>query len=119
MNAEGEVVDTSLLAAKVEDANLGVRHTSVEARLRVRLLSISSQCFVLLLLCPFSPSAIDFGPTHALRCSSLVFSSVGGDRQIISYLVLAVAVASRGTTGHFDGISVVDGREGSKESRRG
>lgn len=47
------------------------------------------------------------------------FSSVGGDRQIISYLVLAVAVASRGTTGHFDGISVVDGREGSKESRRG
>ena len=31
-----------------------------------------------------------------------------GGRQNISYLVLAVAVTSRGTTGHFDGISVVE-----------
>lgn len=33
------------------------------------------------------------------------FSSVCGGRQNISYLVLAVAVTSRGTAGHFDGIS--------------
>lgn len=39
VDAEREVVDVSLLAAKIEDANLGVGDTTVEARLGVRLLS--------------------------------------------------------------------------------
>lgn len=37
MNAEREVVDGSALAAEVEDADLGVRHTTVKPRLGVRL----------------------------------------------------------------------------------
>jgi hypothetical protein len=37
VNAEGEVIDLSTLAAQVEDANLGVGHTTVEPRLGVRL----------------------------------------------------------------------------------
>jgi hypothetical protein len=37
VDAQGEVVDGGTLAAEIEDANLGVRHTTVEARLRVRL----------------------------------------------------------------------------------
>lgn len=41
VNAERELVDVGLLAAKIEDANLGVGDTTVEARLRVRLLSIT------------------------------------------------------------------------------
>jgi len=55
VDAERELVDVGTLTAQVEDANLGVGHTTVESRLRVRL-------------------------------------------------VLAVAVTSRRTTGHFDGI---------------
>lgn len=37
VNAEREVVDGSTLATKIEDANLGVGDTTVEARLGVRL----------------------------------------------------------------------------------
>ena len=37
VDAEREVIDGSLLATKIEDANLGVGNTTVEARLRVRL----------------------------------------------------------------------------------
>lgn len=37
VNAGGELVDVRTLTAKVEDANLGVGHTTVEARLRVGL----------------------------------------------------------------------------------
>lgn len=37
MNAQGEVVDVGTLATEIEDANLGVGYTTVEARLRVRL----------------------------------------------------------------------------------
>ena len=37
VDAQREVVDGGTLAAEIEDANLGVRHTTVEARLRVRL----------------------------------------------------------------------------------
>jgi hypothetical protein len=58
VNALWELVDVGTLASEVEDANLGVWHTTVEARLRV-------------------------------------------------WLVLAVAVATRWTTGHFDGIDGV------------
>lgn len=41
MDAERELVDVGLLATEIEDANLGVGYTTVEARLRVRLLSMT------------------------------------------------------------------------------
>jgi hypothetical protein len=37
VDAEREVIDGSPLATKIEDADLGVRDTTVEPRLRVRL----------------------------------------------------------------------------------
>lgn len=37
VDAEREVIDGGTLAAEIENANLGVRHTTVEPRLRVRL----------------------------------------------------------------------------------
>jgi hypothetical protein len=40
VDAEGEVVDVGTLATQVEDADLGVGDTTVEARLGVRLESI-------------------------------------------------------------------------------
>lgn len=109
VNAERELVDVGLLATEIEDANLGVGDTTVEARLRVRLLSITVSGM-------FSgdgvfPSPLAPFPPFFCAPGSLAGSSVGGgDRQNLSYLVLAVAVTSRGTTGHFDGISVVFGR---------
>lgn len=35
MNAEGEIVDVGALAAEIEDADLGVRYTTVEPALGV------------------------------------------------------------------------------------
>lgn len=37
VDAEREVIDTGLLATKIEDTNLGVGNTTVEPRLGVRL----------------------------------------------------------------------------------
>lgn len=37
VDAEREVIDVRLLAAEVEDANLGIGDTAVEAGLRIRL----------------------------------------------------------------------------------
>ena len=37
VHAQGELIDAGLLPAEVEDADLGVRDTSAEPRLRVRL----------------------------------------------------------------------------------
>lgn len=37
MDAEREVIDVGALSAKIEDANLGVGDTTVEAGLRIRL----------------------------------------------------------------------------------
>ena len=37
MNAEGELIDAGLLAAQIEDANLGIGDTSTESTLGVRL----------------------------------------------------------------------------------
>lgn len=66
MNAERELVDVGLLAAEIEDANLGVGDTTVEARLRVRLLSIVvSGMFSLVFVFP-SPHA-PFPPSFALQ----------------------------------------------------
>lgn len=115
VDAERELVNVGALAAKVEDANLGVRHTTVEARLRVRLLSRQSVCVFFLVLPPLAAHLDSFSCTPDFRS----VSSVGGGRQNWPYLVLAVAVASRGTTGHFDGISVVDGRGRGEVSRMG
>jgi hypothetical protein len=105
VNAERELVHTGALAAEIEDANLGVGDTTVEARLRVRLLSITvSGMFFLVRIFP-TPLA----PFSTIFCAPVppAVSSAGVDRQNYPYLVLAVAVTSRGTTGHFDGISVV------------
>jgi len=38
MNAEGEILNASLLATQVENANLGVGDTTVETRFGVRLI---------------------------------------------------------------------------------
>ena len=66
VNAEGELVDVGLLATEIEDANLGVGYTTVEARLRVRLLSITvSGMFFLVFVLP-SPLA-PFPPSLALQ----------------------------------------------------
>lgn len=104
MNAEGELVDVGLLATEIEDANLGVGNTTVEARLRVRLLSITVSGMFSRRRCPLPSPHAPFPSSFALQVLQR-FSSVCGGRQNISYLVLAVAVTSRGTTGHFDGIS--------------
>ena len=46
MNAEREFIDIGPLAAKVEDADFGIRHTAVEARfgiwLTIALISLCS-----------------------------------------------------------------------------
>ena len=47
VNAEGEVVDGSTLAAKVEDSDLGVGDTTVEAGLGIRLEKPLVSIFVL------------------------------------------------------------------------
>jgi len=106
VNAEGELVDVGLLATEIEDANLGVGDTTVEARLRVRLLSITVSGMFSLSSPSFSTPHAPIPPSFAIQVVQQV-SSVGGGRRNLSYLVLAVAVTSRGTTGHFDGISVV------------
>lgn len=43
VDAEREVVDVGTLAAEIEDANLGVGDTTVEARLGVRLRCVSTR----------------------------------------------------------------------------
>ena len=72
MDTERELVDIGTLATKIEDSDLRVGHTTVEARLGVWLLS-----------------------------SVLIVRSL----QKATYLVLAVAVASCGSSGHLDGFS--------------
>jgi len=46
VDTERELIDTCALTAKIEDANLGVGYTTVEARLGVRLLEaeMSDSC---------------------------------------------------------------------------
>lgn len=78
VNAEGELVDTGLLAAKIEDANLGVGHTAVEARLRVRLLSITVSG--MLLGCVSCPPRRSPHFRHLLR-SRFSLGFIGGRRR--------------------------------------
>lgn len=69
VNAEGELVDVGLLATEIEDANLGVGDTTVEARLRVRLLSIAvSGMFFLVVVVHFPRRTPQFH--HLLRSRS-------------------------------------------------
>ena len=77
VNAEGELVDVGLLATEIEDANLGVGDTTVEARLRVRLLSIAVSGMFSLVVVLRSPLP-HF--VHLLRsmCSRML---IGGRRQ--------------------------------------
>lgn len=88
MNAEGELVDTGLLAAKIEDANLGVGHTTVEARLRVRLLSIAVSGIFSGCVSSSSPPLAPFSPSLALQISFRSGSSVAAAGRIIRTLFL-------------------------------
>ena len=66
VNAERELVDVGLLATEIEDANLGVGDTTVEARLRVRLLSMTvSGMFSLVVVVLFPRRTLQFH--HLLR----------------------------------------------------
>ena len=86
MNAERELVDVGLLATEIEDADLGVGDTTVEARLRVRLLSITvSGMFSFVVVVLFSLAA---------RPNSVIFCDPGpppvgfvGVRRQAEYLV--------------------------------
>lgn len=67
MDAERELVDVGLLATEIEDANLGVGYTTVEARLRVRLLSMTvSGMFSRRRRCPVSLAA---RPNSTIFCA--------------------------------------------------
>jgi hypothetical protein len=84
VNAERKLVDICALAAEIEDSNLGVGYTTVEARLRVWLFRVS--------------------------CSSLRNLRLNEDRisrRRRTDLVLAVAVASRWSSGHLECCFVV------------
>ena len=74
MDTERELVDIGTLATKIEDTNLRIGHTTVEAGLWVWLVW-------------------------------LVF--IVRSMLEVTYLVLAVAVASRRSSGHLDGFSEV------------
>lgn len=112
MNAGGELVDVRTLTAKIEDANLGVGHTTVETRLRVGLQRRKSAHIP-----PRKDGCQRFrisAPSQAIVCAGVPGQRWEGRRERrwtaggqadSTDLVLAVAVASRGTTGHFDGLS--------------
>ena len=79
MNAERELVDVGLLATEIEDANLGVGHTTVEARLRVRLssMTVSGMFSLARLPSPLAP----FPSSFCAPGGSWGPSVGGGDRQ--------------------------------------
>ena len=68
MDAERELVDVGLLATEIEDANLGVGYTTVEARLRVRLLSMTVSGMLSLVVVVLFPSPhAPIPPSFALQ----------------------------------------------------
>lgn len=75
MDAEREIIDIGLLPAQVEDADLGIRDTTVESRLGVRLRELA----------------------HLIG----QLQTLPGD-VIQTDLVLAVPVTSRRTACHFE-----------------
>jgi hypothetical protein len=79
VDAERELIDVGTLAAEIEDADLGVGHTTVEARLGV-LWPIS------VLLSPWTLSTL--------------FSQ--GSLGLTYRLVLAVPIATGGSAGHLE-----------------
>lgn len=125
VDAEREVVDGGTLAAKIEDANLGVGDTTVEARLGVRLgEKLLVFCCAKTIRrrhpardssCPFPPVG-DVPPSRhqasiiplskIFKYPFLAVESVADDGEIAdAHLVLAVAVATSGTASHFVGFS--------------
>lgn len=68
VDAERELVDVGLLATEIEDANLGVGYTTVEARLRVRLLSMTVSGMLSLVVVVLFPSPhAPIPPSFALQ----------------------------------------------------
>lgn len=127
VDAEREVVNVGALAAKIEDADLGVGDTAVVPRLGVRLEEVMSvsclqgndaicdahDCFHLHL-----GARVQRHPSFRYvldrRCLLPIprFDIDGHDLGFAksdAHLVLAVAVATGGTAGHFDGIDGVVG----------
>ena len=111
VDAEREVVNVGTLAAKIEDANLGVGHTTVEARLGVRLEVHILAARPLLLFIPrfdlikHQASSIAIchqEPSSQYQSKPQQFSRLPQNQP--THLVLAVAVATGGTTSHLDGI---------------
>lgn len=89
MNAEGELVDVGLLATEIEDANLGVGDTTVEARLRVRLLSITvSGMFSLVVVVLFASPHAPIPSSFALQCLSSGFHRCAAAGRIFRTLFL-------------------------------
>jgi hypothetical protein len=81
VNAEGELVDVGLLATEIEDANLGVGDTTVEARLRVRLLSIAvSGMFSLVVVVRFPRRTLQFRHLLRSRSSSVSYRCAAAGR---------------------------------------
>lgn len=113
MHAEREFVDTRTLTAQVEDADLGIRNTSVETRLGVRLVCRGKKPSAFLYIsmvhsnsisppnpaiCPLpktppgppTPTRHPFPPKSSKTIKDVGFS-----------LTLAVAVATSWTASHF------------------
>ena len=73
MDAQREVIDGGTLASEIEDLNLGVGNTTVEPRLRVRLVWMSQQVSFFLALLSFSFAERErggMGREGAHSCSS-------------------------------------------------
>lgn len=120
VDAEREIVDGGTLAAEIEDANLGVGHTTVEARLGVRLetdktcqrtrghdiateQNPSRQKKSLLLPIHLSTQKSSLLPSSSSKkwcCASVSRSAIS--KRKAAHLVLAVPVAPGGTASHCD-----------------
>lgn len=116
VDAEREVVDIGTLATEIEDANLGVGDTTVEARLGIRLWSKHVRYHLPKALQSISDSSNDAFFFQAGFDDELPSRHAGTEPRLArckidvplhTYLVLAVSVAAGGTASHFDGIEVL------------
>ena len=117
MHAQREVVDGSLLTTQIIDTDLRIGHTTVVPRLGVRLVQLVSSIATFSVRNPSHPPHSHHHeqqhhhhtdrPTTSQITQIIPKSSESTTGQT-THLVLAVAVASRGTTSHFDGC----GRDG-------
>lgn len=111
MHACWEVVDVGLLTSEIEDTDLGVGDTTVEAGLGVRLDRMSVVFYFdsfFLISRKFENTSTTTTTTTMARARArfLLDAPTKIERGEISssrtHLVLAVAVASGGTTGHLE-----------------